>query len=154
MWVTQLVVHHSHRGNGYASTLLRFLIVSVKPTIVGIASSHPHAILAVQSASKAVFDPKLMRSKLLDIITACNIPYLVDKPLIGNMLADTDTNTTGLNLQIDSGFYTDHSDPLEALNSLQDEVNWPLGPLLDGHEFIAIFAVGSRRDTPRIQASG
>src|SRR5271168_994874 len=106
MWITQLVVHHSHRGKSYASSLLRFLIVSGNPATVGIASSHPHAILAVQSASKAIFDEQFIRTQLVETIKICKIPYLVDKPLIGSLVSHSSDSEDGIRLQIDTGFYT------------------------------------------------
>ncbi len=56
MWIAQLVVHHDHRGQGHASILPRFLITSCNPIVVGVASSHPHGILALKKASMSLFD--------------------------------------------------------------------------------------------------
>jgi hypothetical protein len=143
MWITQLVVHHDHRGKGHASALLRFLIESGKPVVVGVASSHPHAVLALKKSSKAIFDEDFIRNNLRQIITLFKIPYLVDKPLIGSLFQQTSDD--GPRLQIDTGFYTDHTEPLEALSKLPADVNWPLGQLLDGHEFVVVFSVESNR---------
>ena len=76
MWITQLVVHQEHCGKGHASTLLRFLITSCNPEIVGVASSHPHAILALKKASTSLFDENFVRTHLRRILDICNVPYL------------------------------------------------------------------------------
>jgi len=137
MWITQLVVHHDHRGKGHASALLRFLIESGNPSIVGVASSHPHAVLALKNASKALFDEDFIHNNLHQIITLCGIPYLIAKPLVASLLQQTPNSDEGPRLQIDTGFYTDHTEPLAALSRLPVGLNWPLGPLLEGHEFHA-----------------
>jgi Acetyltransferase (GNAT) family len=146
MWITQLVVHHDHRGLGYASTLLRALITSRNPLVVGVASSHPHGILALKRASKSLFDEDFIKAHVRDIYTLCNITYLADKSLVGSMfgtIPHVDKNTP--KALINSEFHTDHREPLEALVSLPVDVHWPLGPLLDGHEFIVAFEVGTSR---------
>jgi hypothetical protein len=143
MWVTQLVVHHDHRGKGYASTLLRHLITLYRPLVVGIASSHPHAILALKKASRALFDEDFIRTHLPRIIDLCNIPYLVGKPLVGSLLQNNLPPEP--RLQINTGFHTDHTEPLQALSKLPVDVDWPLGTLLEGHEFAVVFLVGSSR---------
>ena len=140
MWITQLVIHHDYRGKGYATTLLRFLIESWKPSIVGVASAHPHTIMAVQHASTAIFDESFIQNNLLQIIKKCNIPYLTDTAVI-----DIPESANEPRFQVDTQFYADHSEPLKALHSLPLGAKWPLGPLLEGHEFIVIFLVGSNR---------
>ena len=145
MWITQLVVHQEHCGKGHASTLLRFLITSCNPEIVGVASSHPHAILALKKASTSLFDENFVRTHLRRILDICNIPYLINRPLVGSLLQQSQQSENECRLQIDTGFYTDHTEPLEALSKLPVDVEWPLGPLLEGHEFVIVFSVGSNR---------
>ena len=146
MWITQLVVHHDHRGQGYASTLLRALIISQNPLVVGVASSHPHGILALKRASRSLFDENFIKTYVTHIYTICNITYLIDKPLVGSMfqtIPHVDESTP--KALINSEFHIDHREPLDALTSLPLDVQWPLGPLLEGHEFIVMFEVGTNR---------
>ncbi|KAL7627323.1 hypothetical protein AAE478_001515 [Parahypoxylon ruwenzoriense] len=46
---------------------------------------------------------------------------------------------------VDSNFFVDHTEPLEALAWLKEAGEWPLGDLPDGHEFLALFDVPRRR---------
>ena len=146
MWITQLVVHHDHRGQGYASTLLRALITSQNPFVVGVASSHPHGILALKRASRSLFDEDFIKAHVTRIYTICNIAYLADKPLVGSMFGTIPhVDKTTPKALINSDFHTDHREALEALINLPLDVQWPLGPLLEGHEFIVVFEVGTSR---------
>jgi hypothetical protein len=146
MWITQLVVHHDHRGQGYASMLLRALIISQNPVVVGVASSHPHGILALKRASSSLFDEDFIKVHVRSIYTICNITYLADKPLIGSTFGTIPhVDKTTPKALINSEFHIDHREPLEALVSLPLDVQWPLGPLLEGHEFIVVFEAGTNR---------
>lgn len=146
MWVTQLVVHHDHRGQGYASMLLRALITSQNPVVVGVASSHPHGILALKYASRSLFDEGFIKAHVTRLYTICNIAYLADKPLVGSMFGTIPhVDKTTPKALINTEFHTDHHGPLEALISLPLDVEWPLGPLLEGHEFIVVFEAGKNR---------
>lgn len=149
MWIIQLVVHSQHRGKGYASDLLRTLITSENPVAVGIASSHPHGILALKRASMSTFNKEFIRQNVARVFTLCNIQYLLGKSLVGSWFEPTvEHKERQAVAQVNSEFYIDHAVPLEALESLQVDVQWPLGPLLEGHEFIVVFSVGSSRRSP------
>ena len=50
-------------------------------------------------------------------------------------------------MPINTEFYTDHAEHLEALSNLSIDVKWPLWPLVEGHEFIVLFSV--RRSTKK-----
>ena len=41
---------------------------------------------------------------------------------------------------VDTCFWVDHTEPLEALGWARGTVNWPLGELHDGHEFLVLEA--------------
>ena len=153
MWITQLVVDQEHRGKGYASTLLRFLVTSCNPEVVGVASSHPHAILALKKASTSIFDGNFIQTHLRHILDICNVPYLIDRHLVGSLFQQNQQPDNQCRLQIDTGFYTDHTEPLKALSKLPVDVEWPLGPLLEGHEFVVIFLVGSNRKKDYIDST-
>jgi hypothetical protein len=46
---------------------------------------------------------------------------------------------SGLVSCVDTGFFVDHNEPLEALAWVREGMDWPLGELLDGHEFLVVF---------------
>jgi hypothetical protein len=147
MWITQLVVHRDHRGKGHASTLLRLLIALHNPLVVGVASSHPHGILALKKASMSLFDEEFIKIHVERLTKICNIKYLLNKPLVGTLFQPTDSGLQEEQprVQINTAFYTDHTEPLDALTKLPRDVEWPLGPLLEGHEFVVVFHVRSNR---------
>jgi hypothetical protein len=53
-------------------------------------------------------------------------------------------DTSGLVSCVDSRFCVNHTKPLEALAWVWEEMDWPLGELLDGHEFLLIFKARHR----------
>lgn len=49
-----------------------------------------------------------------------------------------------------SNFFVDHLEPLEALSVMREYMNWPLGDLHDGHEFLLLLEARRRaRSTSR-----
>lgn len=44
----------------------------------------------------------------------------------------------GLVSSVDTGFWVDHAEPLEALARARDAGDWPLGELHEGHEFLLV----------------
>jgi hypothetical protein len=76
------------------------------------------------------------------VIDASPISYVRDAKLRGNAFMPNDT--TGLVASVDSGFFVDHTDPLEALAWVRHEMDWPLGELFDGFEFFLIFEARHR----------
>jgi hypothetical protein len=77
-----------------------------------------------------------------EIMEASPIGYVKDAKLRGSVFSPGDTS--GLVSCVDSGFFVDHTEPLEALAWVQEEMDWPLGELLDGHEFLVIFEARRR----------
>ena len=81
---------------------------------------------------------------------ASPISYVKDAELRGSVFDPGDTS--GLVSSVNSGFFVDHNEPLEALAWVRGEMEWPLGELFDGHEFLLIIEVRRRsrsRSTPR-----
>lgn len=79
---------------------------------------------------------------------ASPISYVRDSKLRGSLFGTQDPN--GMVSCVDTGFFVDHTEPLEALASVQEDMNWPLGKLLDGHEFVLFFEAKRRaRSTNR-----
>ena len=64
---------------------------------------------------------------------ASPISYVRDAKLRGSLFDPEDVS--GLVASVDSGFWVDHAEPLEALAWARNTVDCPLGELHDGHEF-------------------
>jgi hypothetical protein len=94
----------------------------------------------------STFDKDFIRQNVARVYTLCNIEYLIGKSLVGSVFEPNLEYSEGQAVaQVNSEFYTDHTGPLEALANLPVDVQWPLGPLLEGHEFVLVFCVGSSR---------
>ena len=70
------------------------------------------------------------------------VGYVRDAKLRGTLFNSRDTS--GLVSSVDTGFFVDHEEPLEALAWVQENMDWPLGQLWDGHEFILILEARRR----------
>jgi hypothetical protein len=68
---------------------------------------------------------------------ASPISYVKDSKLRGSVFTPSDT--TGLVSSVDSGFFVYDAELLEALAWVREDIEWPLGKLLNGHEFLFIF---------------
>jgi hypothetical protein len=129
--------------------------------IYGLMSSHPAACLAAARAfgSKRmlilVMNPTLnilgsittvrldfIKEHAEEIMKASPIRYVRDAKLRGSLFDPEDAS--GLVSSVDTGFWVDHTEPLEALEWVQDTVDWPLGELHDGHEFLLLLEVRHR----------
>ena len=55
------------------------------------------------------------------------------------------SDTSGVVCSVDTGFFVDHAEPLEALACVRESMEWPLGELLDGHEFLLILQARRHR---------
>lgn len=76
------------------------------------------------------------------IIKASPVPYVRDSEVKGSLFDPNDP--AGLVCGVDSGFPIDHTEVLEALESVRPW-GWPLGDLPDGYEFLLLFPVGYTR---------
>src|SRR6266498_1606026 len=82
------------------------------------------------------------------IMKSSSISYVRGAKLHGILFNPDDTD--GAVSCVDTGFFIDHSEPLEALASVRETMERPLGELLDGHEFLLILQVRRRaRSTSR-----
>jgi hypothetical protein len=73
---------------------------------------------------------------------ASPVGYVRDAKLRGRLFESKDTS--GLVSSVDTGFFVDHEEPLEALAWVRESIEWPLGELLDGHEFVLILQARCR----------
>lgn len=149
MWITQLVVSSSYRGQGVAGNLLSNAKNSVEDVVsIGLVSSHPHAVLALSNACNRIpIDLKFIANHAEDIMGACNVPYLSGAQLVGSIfnkesVADIDDHQRAVSL-VQTNFFVDHREPLLVLAQLEDR--WVLGPLFDGHEFLIVLPTTSVR---------
>ncbi|KAL2039895.1 hypothetical protein N7G274_007298 [Stereocaulon virgatum] len=154
-WVTQLVVHQDYRERGLAMGLLNQL-QNYDDDIYGLMSSHPAACLAAAKAfGNSINTVRLdfIKEHAEEIMRASPIQYVKDAKLCGSVFDPEDAN--GLVSSVDTGFWIDHTEPSEALAWARDMVDWPLGELHDGHEFLLILGVRRRfrsRPTSRPKA--
>lgn len=97
-----------------------------------------------------------------EIMKASPIRYVRDAKLRGNLFNPEDAS--GLVSSVDTGFWVDHTESLKALVWTRERMDWPLGELLFGHEFLFIIEARRRarfrhrpksrpKDTPSPQAS-
>lgn len=75
------------------------------------------------------------------------IPYIRDAKLCGSLFDPGDS--TGLVCGVDTGFFVDHEEPLDALERVKGIWEWPLGDLLDGHEYLLVLPAKQRRSRSR-----
>lgn len=143
-WVTQLVVHRDYRERGLAVGLLNE-IKQDGDDVYGIMSSHPAACLAASRAYKSPIDTALlefMKDNAESIIKASPVGYIRDAKLRGRLFDSKDAS--GLVSSVNTRFFVDHGEPLEALAWVRETMEWALGELLDGHEFILILQAKRR----------
>ena len=90
------------------------------------------------------------------IIKASPVSYVRDAKLRGTLFDSKDTS--GLVSGVDTEFFIDHKEPLEALAWVRKTMEWPLGELLEGHEFVLILQArrryGSRSRSSSRRQSG
>ncbi|KAI0426284.1 hypothetical protein F5Y09DRAFT_319360 [Xylaria sp. FL1042] len=148
-WVTQLVVGKDYRDRGLAKGLLGTL-KEATDDVYGIMSSHPAACLAAGTTFGASIEKvslDFIAENADSIMKASPITYVRDAKLCGSLFDATDF--TGLVSGVNTNFFVDHQEPLEALRVVQETWNWPLGELPDGHEYLLIMTAKRRRSRSR-----
>lgn len=160
-WITQLVVSAAHRRKGIASMLLRFIRDQRTFHAMGLVSSHPAACIALSELGGTVpicvnvsvtsdsrnsgsrwikaIDMAFIGDNATAILATSPIEYLRTARLVGSAFNPTST-TTAIS-SVYTNFFVDHVEPLEALTEFLAKAGqeaWPLGELLDGHEFLII----------------
>ncbi|KAK7690439.1 hypothetical protein QCA50_005537 [Cerrena zonata] len=137
-WVTQLVVEQSHRQKGVATALIQTLPGENfgEVDLFGIASSHPAACLSLLKRTKAL-DLDFIRNQGPTVLASATVDYLKTGQLRGSLFDPKDAS--GAVSTIFTNFYVDHAEPLSVLGDvISKHGKWPLGSLLDGHEFLVI----------------
>ncbi|KAK5219317.1 hypothetical protein LTR47_011546 [Exophiala xenobiotica] len=137
-WITQLVVHGDYRERGLAVGLLNCLRRD-DDNIYGLMSSHPAACLAAAKAFGSGINSVatgFIRDNANSLMKESPIEYVRNAELRGNLFNPDDTS--GVISSVCTNFFVDHTEPLEALDWVRQGLSWPLGELLDGHEFLLI----------------
>ena len=62
------------------------------------------------------------------------ISYIKDAELAGSLFDPEDK--PGVISSVYTKVFVDHTEPLEALSWVREGLDWPLGELLDGYEFL------------------
>jgi hypothetical protein len=79
---------------------------------------------------------------------ASPVPYIKGAILQGALFDPHDA--TGLVAGVDTAFFVDHKEPVEALRHIRRHREWPLGDLPDGCEYLLVFQGRSKfRSTTR-----
>ena len=86
-------------------------------------------------------DLNFIREQAGSIMAVSPVAYVKDARLRGSLFDQG--NASGLVSSVDSGFFVDHQEPLQALAWVQEAMDWPFGELHDGHEFVIL--IESRR---------
>ncbi|KAK0728161.1 hypothetical protein B0T26DRAFT_738609 [Lasiosphaeria miniovina] len=144
-WVTELVVHKEHRSHGLAASLLRSLRLDTDD-IYGLMSSHRHACLAAAKSfgthiEKIPLD--FIQTNAAGIMGASPVSYIKDAKLCGDLFDPDDTS--GLISSVNTFFFVDHEEPLQALTLVQQDWKWPFGSLPEGKEFLLLLRTRESR---------
>ncbi|KAL1962421.1 hypothetical protein VTN77DRAFT_9692 [Rasamsonia byssochlamydoides] len=149
-WITQLVVHRNYRERGLAVGLLNELKES-EDDVYGLMSSHPAACIAAARVFGNTINAvrlDFIKEHAEGIMKSSPISYVRAARPHGSLF--NSGNTDGAVSSVDTNFFIDHTEPLEALASVRETMDWPLGELLDGHEYLIVFEVRHRsRSTSR-----
>ena len=93
---------------------------------------------------------EFMKDNAQSIMKASPVGYVRDAKLRGRLFDSEDTS--GPVSSVDTGFFVDHEQPLEALAWVRESMDWPLGELFDGYEFLLILEA-KRRSRSRPSSS-
>ena len=67
----------------------------------------------------------------------CPVQYIREASFSGSLF-DQDHHSGGAVSSINTGFYCDHKEPLAVLSRVKENMDWKLGELLEGHEFLLL----------------
>ncbi|KAK0455319.1 uncharacterized protein EV420DRAFT_1644958 [Desarmillaria tabescens] len=145
-WVTQLVVHSKHRRRGIATMLLHMLRNGSGSSAFGLVSSHPGACIALSAIGDRHWinniDLDFIRHNTPGMLSATPVDYLKDAQLRGLLFEERPI--AGTISSIDTKFYVNRDEPLAVLKAhVASSGSWPLGELLEGHEFLIVVKVPS-----------
>jgi hypothetical protein len=86
-------------------------------------------------------DLSFTQAKAEEILSFIPVDYLRNKPLRGRLFAAGETSEV-VSL-VDSSFFVDHEEPSRAQKEFEEthKMGWPLGKLVEGHEFLMVLKV-------------
>jgi hypothetical protein len=93
-----------------------------------------------------------IRDNAKSVMEQSPIDYVRNAQLRGSLFNDNDTS--GSISSVCTDFFVDHTEPLEALEWVRRELQWPLGELFDGQEFLLILEARSRSRSRSASQSG
>ena len=82
-----------------------------------------------------------------EVMSTSPIAYIRDAEVCGTIFNAGDT--TGIVSGVNTSFFVDHTEPLEALAVVEEYWKWPLGKLPDGHEYLLILPAKEHRSRSR-----
>lgn len=130
-WVTQLVVHESHRNRGIGKTLLFSVWGFSDHFAWGVVTPSPYAVRALETATRRRCDPPRIHKnhrKLLSV-GADHVPYLN---------SSVQSEITKSASRVKTEFFVDHSGLEKMINDVTtSEIPWVLGSIDDGWEWFA-----------------
>ncbi|KAJ5965258.1 Acyl-CoA N-acyltransferase [Penicillium waksmanii] len=144
-WITQLVINRNFRNLGLAKALLNALRERTDH-VYGIMSSHPAACLAAASSFGGAIERislEFIAQNAENVLSNSPIQYIRDAQLHGSLFG---TGSDGMVSGVDTGFFVDHTEPNSALQAIQTNLNWPLGNLVEGHEYLLLIRRYRRSD--------
>ena len=71
---------------------------------------------------------------------ASPVDYVQGAELRGNLFDSVDVS--GALSSAYTSFFLDHAEPFDALKRVRENGRWPLGDLLEGHEFLLVLSCG------------
>ncbi|KIJ09193.1 hypothetical protein PAXINDRAFT_17716 [Paxillus involutus ATCC 200175] len=123
----------------------------------GLVSSHPAACKALAKLTRtdlSAIDVEFIQQRAKHILESTPIEYLKSAELHGSLFEHKPADASVVS-SVFTQFYVDHDEPLQALKEYEGQ--WPLGSLLDGHEFFVVVKVNtdmtSRVSTLRIHSA-
>ncbi|MCJ1367446.1 hypothetical protein MMC16_006579 [Acarospora aff. strigata] len=131
-------VGRKYRERGLAVDLLNQLRRD-DDCIYGIASSHAAACLAAARAFGSGIEAiqlGFICEHAAAILKASPIGYIKDAKVRGELFNPEVTH--GTVSSVDTNYICDHTEPLEALENVREVMDWPLGELIEGYEFLVI----------------
>jgi len=84
-------------------------------------------------------DTQFIQQHARNILDVTPVGYLKTAQLCGSLFEQKPAQ--GVVSSVDTQFFVDHSEPLDALAYYQQSRGWSLGNLLEGHEFLIILPV-------------
>lgn len=127
-------------------TMSLVLLVHIQPHVwlhlepatvsTSVISSTPRLTIV---ADLCDIDLDFIRQNASVIMRKSPVGYVQSARLVGSLFNEA-TSDGSVSLA-DTSFFVDHAEPLRTLNHVKSTSRWPLGELLEGHEFLMLTRV-------------